>query len=388
MTLLAELFNYRPIETPLVEDLGALKIIDPIFKKSLLSFEKGSRYVPAPTEWNPEGTKRINTMTVNPALGKDSKIEMGPKVKSGKDVMNGVQEHGDVEGFILSDPSEPKQVMVAIRTWSNSSSRSFAKASLRRDGWNFGLDLSYMAGSMSQKDAENLDSRLKNLEKYGSYKAGSYQLFNYGVDGDKLLRVLNGVMDIMKKLPMGAQLEFITADPNRKGMQTDRKASQAGQTPDTRDFKYDKEYKTDRLVHYQNDWEKEARGALRTRLDQFKSSKTKGVATHDELPEFVGEHGWLDKLLVGGFVYDYYDSRIDIKALQGKTYSKEAYVEYKLNQNTKAYKDFEDTRPAARYDTPEYEEWRAKRPPGSLKIMLKLDGGHIVPSHVQLEERF
>ena len=146
---------------------------------------------------------------------------------------------------------------------------------------------------------------------------------------------------------------------------------------------------------------------LRSKLEKYKSSKAKKVESPEEFLKLVIEEGYLDKITVKGVTYMIGNERVYmrdlIKASKGKsdTWSNESYIEYEMESSdyyerrAEAQKKYKPELEKLDKEAPDfekkYDELRDKMyaeiPPRTLKVMLQLKGGSIVPVEVKPEHR-
>lgn len=185
----------------------------------------------------------------------------------------------------------------------------------------------------------------------------------------------------LKALGIAGQLLVIYKDEERLKMQTPRKNSRYGS------YNYD----ANSLARFNKD----AKGALRSRLDVFKSSKAVGVDKLEDLINAIKTKGYLDKIKIAGYTYDLKRSDIRMDYLKQPTAYNYAYVDYEMNQSTTEYEEYSNKRHAIRADTKNDDVAREEKlnalmqtvPPKTIKILLKLDKGSIVPDKIQQKQR-
>jgi hypothetical protein len=157
------------------------------------------------------------------------------------------------------------------------------------------------------------------------------------------------------------------------------------------------------------DFKKLAISSLKSRLDAYKRDKLKNSGNSIDLKDFAKEvkkAGFLDKFLVNGFVFNYYDDRINFSKMRTghhkpdqNGYSDPSYITYRVDDSSQEYVELRNKYWDARADLsanfkgdPEafHREHnklkkRLKVPPNRIKILLDLEGGAIVPYDVELD---
>jgi hypothetical protein len=136
---------------------------------------------------------------------------------------------------------------------------------------------------------------------------------------------------------------------------------------------------------------------LRSKLDSFKASKAKSFDNSNDLLTALINEGYFEKVKFMGFTYKFYQDRVSFRDLTDKAKGKDdnyssTYIEYQIDESSAEYKNLEDEllkyrslRSKEEVDQTT-EEYYAKRkelvPPRGFKVILKLDGGKIVPEKI------
>ena len=157
------------------------------------------------------------------------------------------------------------------------------------------------------------------------------------------------------------------------------------------------------------EYEKELKGQLKVRLDQFKLSKLKNISMDDILGG-VKETGFPPKLLVDGYAYSLNENtKLNIGHIINPNHPDKQswgrldnFVEYELNKKLSIGKDWDSMNKEFHEFWKTYEElkgegnadWGACRalavkkkiiPPTNIKIALISQGGSIVPGSIKIE---
>lgn len=373
----------------LLEYLGNLAVIDKSLVRSLTkaNYNYGSSAKKAPK--------------LGPKVGQKSKVEK--KVASGR---NGDQlwkyfdDNKDILAMVLQ--YDDKQIMAI-----SDKSRTLADPT----------DASY--SGPSYKDASNKPTmyivatdeffdKVMPQEEFDKTFAASYDRRGWRAAGDGKSRELKGgalqartfvrkLLDMTVKKAREEKVDvtvlFIYGDAERAKTQGDRRAAQAGREPTPKDDKNTVTRGTGRYTQYIKDLKSD----LKRRLDKYKSEKAKGFKDQEELLKHIRDEGILDKLKLGEYSYDMYQSRIYfddmLKKARGKAdnWTNESYVEYRITGSlSKLCKQIEqevrDANPGVE-DKELFKEvekaYAAKLPPTSLKVMYAMKGGMIVPVEVK-----
>ena len=181
----------------------------------------------------------------------------------------------------------------------------------------------------------------------------------------------------------GISALVIGSDPERAKKQSQRKTARADMLPASGE--------TIRGDKFRND----ARSALRSRLEQFKANKAQEFKSPEEFLKSAIETGYMDKVNIDGFIYylDRADLRISDIVKPGH-WSNQNAIKYRLDTtHSKKLDDLKsqmwDLRDASK-ENPEMqaklEELRTKFPPRELSIMMKMQGGSIVPANVEVSK--
>jgi hypothetical protein len=218
------------------------------------------------------------------------------------------------------------------------------------------------------------------------------------------------IMDIIVKKARAenktVEVMFITKDTERSMKSAERAKQRQGRVPTPNDPE---------VITYARGRSRGAyelyidglKSQLRDKLEKYKSSKAKKVESPEEFLKLVIEEGYLDKITVKGVTYKFSNERVYmrdlINASKGKSteWSNESYIQYEMESSDyyelraeiqKKYKpELEKLDKEAPDFEKKYDELRDKMyseiPPRTLKVMLKLKGGSIVPVEVKPEYR-
>jgi hypothetical protein len=218
------------------------------------------------------------------------------------------------------------------------------------------------------------------------------------------------IMDIIVKKARAegkaVEVMFITKDTERSVKSAERTKQRQGRVPTPSDPE---------VISYARGRSRSAyelyidglKSQLRDKLEKYKSSKAKKVESPEEFLKLVIEEGYLDKITVKGVTYKFSNERVYmrdlIKASKGKSteWGNDSYIQYEMESSDyyelraevqKKYKPELDKLDKEAPDfEKKYEELRDKMyseiPPRTLKVMLQLKGGSIVPVEVKPEYR-
>lgn len=332
--LIKELLNKS---STLLEDLGSLKFIKKEFLPVLQTIS--SKQVPHDSE---HGYKHKNVSTIMSRAGQKSKIETVP-LKTAAAFMAEL-EKPEVLGAIIASGS--KQLMIARRV----------STKVRHN-----LEISYTYG---------ID--YKTLHEIGPEDTSSHDNLYIIKDATKSVtsKTASNIIKSLKDKKAPIEMYILHADVERAEVSLKRKEARVGRIPQV----------------VSKEFEREAKQALQRRLDLFKSSKAVGVDKAEELVTAIKEKGYLDKIKIAGFVYDVGNSRIDMDHLKRPSRYNQSYVEYKINQSTPEYKEMsKKSFEAYKAGGDIADEFAKTMPPGTIKIILKLEKGTIVPDRVETE---
>jgi hypothetical protein len=374
--MLTELLSIIQQTDSLFEDLGNLKIIDPKFLKALRT---SSVFKKSKDSRHPYG-KSYDIL--DPNLGKDSKIEK-------KSFKNPVEAFKSLDGkdamlLTINDPQLDKQVAIFIAP---KYTRNISSAS-ETGTVTVGLDLGYFKELADKAGlSKEYDARIKkDFNTYGSDTITKVM----NMPDRKASPLIKLIADMYKKAKMEPEYIVAYTDTNRQAKQADRLKNQKGVIPMQRD------------KDVYNKFAKEARQALRFRLDKYKSSRAKGVDDPDELIQEIIKSGYLDKFKYGGFTYDLKNDYIRFGELRkgaAARDSEKSYIEYGLSSNSVEYGEMAVARRELRSklnsvgaDSLEgvkiQKQMDGIRPPSTLKVILKMEGGKIVPSEIEIDQGF
>lgn len=201
----------------------------------------------------------------------------------------------------------------------------------------------------------------------------------------KLHAAMTALIRAAKDNQMDPQIILISADTDRAAKKGERATAKQGRQPTAKELKYmsDKE-----KARFGNEFKMQ----LKMRLEKYKSSKADAVANPNDALKLILEKGFIDKIKVGGFVYNQTSDNIRFNALKGKDtgWSSESYVEYSVDTSDAAYekartdmwmkrKDMQAKMSAEEFEEA-YDKLKEALPPTKIKIMLGLKGAAIAPT--------
>jgi len=324
-----------------LEDYGALKFVDKKFQPALKLLK--TKKVPADTEYGYVDKPRHVS---HARAGRGSKIDTVPLKAAGAIFTE--LEKPEVLGVIISSGSTQLMIVVQVKT----------KASI-------GFDTSYTIGV----DYSALHSALS--KPYNTRDSGTD--ISRSMKKSDVTKMVSAILKGLKEKKLPAELHIINADVERQELKVKRETARRGVVPRGTD----------------EDFNKKAKAELRARLDRFKSGKAVGVDKIEELVAAIREKGYLDKIKIGGFVYDLKSSDIRMDNLKKPNVWNKSYVEYSVNTDTPEYaamqKKWYQMRKEGESGDEAYEAFSKTKPPGRVKILLKLEKGVIVPAEIETE---
>ena len=383
MNLLREMLEIAEFDI-LVEDFGNLKQIDKNLLKALMT----QVYV-----GNTGTGKSPYRDILASKAGQNSEVK-DVELKNSKTVTNEF-ENTNLLGAVIYDKVTGNQYgMVGIKA--DKTYKTEKK---------MGLAVNYVALSGENPSPEDIkhhrtvviDELRATNETAKTYLSGECEYKDSRVS--KMVNLIRNRTDLWKRNGKEVKLfvKFIYADVNRPETRKERASRKSGVIPvklagkDLEDFK------------------KLAISSLKSRLDAYKRDKLKNSGNSIDLKDFAKEvkkAGFLDKFLVNGFVFNYYDDRINFSKMRTghhkpdqNGYSDPSYITYRVDDSSQEYVELRNKYWDARADLsanfkgdPEafHREHnklkkRLKVPPNRIKILLDLEGGAIVPYDVELD---
>ena len=383
MNLLREMLEIAEFDI-LVEDFGNLKQIDKNLLKALMT----QVYVGD----NGPGKYRYRDILASKA-GQNSEVKE-VELKNSKTVTNEFENPALLGAVIYDKVTGDQYGMIGIKA--DKTYKTEKK---------MGLVVNYIA--LSGENPRPDDIKHNRSWAWDEIKAtGEFAKSYLTAEADykdsraaKLVNLIRSRADIWKKNGKDVKLfvKFIYTDSQRPEMKKERAARKTGVIPvklvgkDLEDFK------------------KLAISSLKSRLDAYKRDKLKNSGESVDLKDFAKEvkkAGFLDKFLVNGFVFSYYDDRINFSKMRAgqhkpdqNGYSDPSYITYRVDDSSKEYIELRDKYWDARaglsanfkddkeawYREHEKLKKRLKVPPTRIKILLDLEGGAIVPYDVELD---
>lgn len=396
MQLVKELLQLH--EEFLIENLGTLKQVDKKFKAALFLDTKSridrSKIKAAAAAGKKLADYEKTTMrrTLKGSLGEKSTFEE-QTVKTPAELVELVKDPAN-KVVLLKDGVHQYAIFVKD-SWKTDNYKTASRAKIGID-FNVFNDL-----DPSFKDITDADRAMSarsggKLYKMGFGPSSEVQVKDAN-DGLKTATVFaTYIMTMLKKIKKTAQVVCFKADDTRIEKSAARSEQRKNSVPDLRNDSVRREY------------EKNIKYAFKARLDKYKSDKSIKVATPEEALRIIVDKGFLDKISIGGQTYDYHEDRINLKALRKpkETWGREdSYISYKINSDTAEYKKLANERTELRhkfieintaagqekpYDFNDEQEQKMDklRPAGEFKLMLKLEGGRIVPGEIKFEKGF
>ena len=382
MLLLREMLEISEFDL-LCEDFGNLKSIDPKLLKALMT----QTYVGGPGK-----SKYKDILSTKAGQSSETK---DVDLKNSKTVTQEFADNPNLIGAVIYDKVSGKQFgMVGIR----------AEKTYKTER-KLGLVVNYVALSGENPRPDDIKhhrsvvwDELKTTSEFDkTYLAAECDYKDSRVA--KMVNLIRNRADLWKRNGKEVSLcvKFIYADSERPNLRKERSARKAGIVPV-------------KLVGKElEDFKNRAISSLKSRLDAYKRDKLKNSGESIDVKEFAKEvrkAGFLDKFLVDGYVFNYYDDRINFSAMKsGKHkpdqngYSDPSYITYRVDESSPGYKEmsskywdgrselsanFKDDPEAFRREHDKLKK-RLKVPPTRIQILLDLEGGAIVPYDIKLD---
>lgn len=188
--------------------------------------------------------------------------------------------------------------------------------------------------------------------------------------------VLTSIFNAAKELNFEISAFVVGVDTNRQQKKKDRAAAKHGAVA---------------LDQVNPKFAQKARHELRDRLDKFKAGKAEDYATPQEFLKAVIEKGFLEKISIDGFVYKLDRDQLrlsDIIKPDPRGWNNGNKIQYTIDSsNSEKYaklkKDLWNNHDEKTPDQQaKIEALKAKFPPRDVYIILKMEGGKIVPGEV------
>lgn len=367
-----------PIDS-LYEDYGNLKFINKKFAPALKRMALKRRKVDAE-----HGYGMINHYTSIATLGANSEILSMP-FKSNAASINALAEP-DVLGLVVSVDEE--QVLIVMKDFEKNEKL-----------YTLGIDMGALSDMINSSDTES--TLMKDVALlFGFTERGERRKFSRRSAPSTRIAAELADLEIKRAVAAptistltGLILKACKANSLVATLNIIKKDIQRAETIKRREENRSGMYSKDPA--WIEKFNASAKRSLKDRLDVFKSSKAFGVDKIEDLVDAALNKGYLDKIKIGGFVYDLTGSDIRLDVLMSTSKNNmydESYVKYSINTETREYAEFLQQRRAVYHiqDADEQEKQMAEfwkqSPPPTVKIMLKLDKGTIIPASVQISK--
>ena len=143
-------------------------------------------------------------------------------------------------------------------------------------------------------------------------------------------------------------------------------------------------------------WNRELRRDLSDRLERYKAENADSVEDQAAMLKKIITDGYMDKIKVGGMTYKLSNDRLYFRELQsrakgikeGSLWNDIPRIEYEFDSAGKEAEELQKKLSELRKNKPDdYFEQRQKLlPPRHMKVLLKLQGGSIVPYEIEASE--
>lgn len=345
----------KTLEEMIVEDLGTLSTVDKQLIRTLFTgsnFHKGGK--------------------LRARAGQKSPVVI-TTIKTAKEAQAKLIDDNSVVGLVLViDEVQVAAIAGSGKSMGHRQGHDEPLASIKGD---------YFYEKLGDEEGAKFDA---DVSKRAGYAATGKKTWTFKLNPtNQMYGVLAALTKAAKKIGEDVKWLVIGVDEDRAEKKLDRSKTKSGVVPLPGDSSY-------------KDFVKNAKHALSSRLDKFKSSKATEFTDAASLIEYLIDEGYIDKFKLDGFTYDLYDERITLRALKGKdTWNSDAYVSYKINKSDDAYRAFEKRK----YDfwdsirgadeeekRKKNEEFNKTLPASQVKVILKLNGGKIVPTDIQVEK--
>ena len=354
----------------LVEDYGNLKWVDKGFLSLLRS----------------ENTKN-QKMSLFSMLGKNSELVDVPFQKSTfKDLL----EDRDSISAILYEKESGKQLLMMTMYY-------HTKFSLSYNSYKIAVNVQALYKNDGGLSFDELRTHfVTKLKLWDKVNGNDIVASTVEKDSAKIQRIVSEVAKFTNSKNLAVKV--IKRDAQRSKTSIERSKSKKGIIP----VKMSNEEKIS--------FEKAAKEALSKRLQDFKKIKIdakSGGVTHENFVEILKKEGFLDAFTVNGYTYKYTNSSINFDSLRknDQGWNKESYVAYYVDEDDPKYVEvfekYGELRRELKAQHPveagqeqdpdvlrelEKIKRRLKIPPRKIEIMLKFEGGMIVPSHLRIDK--
>ena len=393
MNFLKELLLEGPISGLLLEDFGNLKsisknLIDGL--KDVVTFQSFS-----------SNERKVEKTTSN-IIGKNSKIE-DVELTNGSKIGSLFSDNKNVQAVVIYDQISGDQYGIIAKI-SVPGNKKWQTSNY--------LNVVFDFGAIAGKDFdENQLEKIKNIaDKQGLSPTQNKDVkrYQYKISYDdnatktKIEKFARELIKLVKPqdkkdTTKNLMMKIIYADAERIITKSERAKNKAGSIE-----------LTGKMTPSEiKDFNLKAKNQLETRLNNFKRDKLKASGkdlTIDKIVETIRKEGYLDKILVNGYIYNYYQERINISALRKGDHKKSrydsdlSYIKYKIDEDAESYikirrefwnaiNDVEELKsvdPVAYEKEEEKIKRKLKMPPRYFTVMLDFEGGMIVPYDIQV----
>lgn len=333
------------------EDLGNLKLIDPKFRKIFSNYWNKSKAI---------GDKHTE-------LGQNSPVEAVEIVKA-KDAVDALFTNASVKAVVL--------IFNGVQV-----------AGIGKDSRDFEVYLD--ADAVHQMKPEK-DVMQKMSDSFRGYRNSGLMtgLERKSLSETKTRSFINTMFKIAKHAGATMSALVIKNDPERFKKRNDRFVAKKGLIPSSGE-----EIRSD-------NYNRQIKAALNKRLEAFKVANA-SKAAHATPEEFMAsaiKDGFMDKINVGGFIFELQDDSIRLSSIiKPEGWHKSNAITYRLDSDHNSKLDELNKRvwnlrqKARESETlnPELEAkiaaLKASYPPRKIQLILGLKGGAIVPTHVEVE---
>ena len=363
----------------LAEDLGNLKQINPAFVKALK--RQTGRY-------SDGRYKQYHILSSR--AGQNSQTDDRP-MKTARAIASEFSESKSAIAMLVFDKKSGTQYgIIAERTPTTYAN----KTRLERTIGVF-VDVDAIAGDVPVENKKTLRTAIFDKMKM-SQSDGDVISREFSFDEGKIYGALNEINKFVKGPEKEITVRFFYEDTDRKVKKADRARAKSGMIP----VKLSGKDKTD--------FENSARSALKARLDTFKTEKlknqNKGISL-DQVLDTIRTEGYLDKILIDGYIYDYYNDSFNFNNMKtgrhkDKTWeSNRSYVTYRIDDDEETYRnirnkfwnasseiqdEFAGDKEAMKTEIERLKK-RLKLPPRYIKVFFDFEGGMIVPAEIVVE---
>jgi hypothetical protein len=354
---LSQLFkdDKQQFESHLNEDMGNLKAINPEFRKIFN------------TDWG-KGKARIT----NKQVGQNSPVITVDVVtaRQAADMFFGNEEQkSNYQGMVLRINGE--QVLGLGRTVKE----------------RYGKEEQYKAvlNASLYKQVENDEkgnkARFDKISKMFVMLHSDMEETTLALTQAKTL--LNNIFKAFKEAGGKIDALIIGGDTNRAELKKARATAQSGVVPSSGATIHSAKFKSDTVR------------ALNSRLEKFKASKAEKYGSPEEFMAAAIQKGFMDKINIDGFVYTLRDDQLRLSDItKPSSWHKSNAIKYQIDSSHSApLKALSDELWSLRERGKEdpqiqskVDELKAKFPPREVSIIMGMNGGMIVPQHVEVSQ--